>query len=72
MAINANKLKNVLQTAFPDGIVKVIDLAGDEEHYEVEIQSKSFVGLSLIAQHRLVYKALESYDIHAIKIKTLE
>lgn len=71
MAMSENKLRSILELAFIGDEVIIQDLAGDGDHYEVEIRSSTrFRGLSLIEQHRLVYKALEAHALHAIKIKT--
>lgn len=71
MAMSEHKLKNLLELAFPDSTILVEDLAGDGEHYGVEITSKVFKDLSILEQHRLVYSALSGYDLHAIRIKTI-
>ena len=42
-------------------------------HIELEIVSSAFEGLSILDQHKLVYKALEGMikkEIHALTIKT--
>ena len=42
-------------------------------HFKLEIVSKTFEGLSLLEQHKLVYKALEvmiKKEIHALALKT--
>ena len=43
-------------------------------HFNVVVVSSRFVGLSRVARHRAVYKALESMmgaDIHALSARTL-
>ena len=73
MAISETKLISILQQSFPNAKIKVTDLAGDQDHYSLDITCSSFKGLPLIKQHRLVKdslsKALES-ELHAITIKT--
>jgi stress-induced morphogen len=49
----------LLRAAFPDGRWQLKDLTGTEDHYELRIASERFVGVSPIAQHRLVYAALQ-------------
>lgn len=49
-------------------------MTGSKDHFNVMIISKSFEGLSLIEQHRLVYKILDDMitkEIHALQLKTL-
>lgn len=43
-------------------------------HFRVRIASQSFVGLSRVAQHRLVYDALQAFTdagLHALAIEVL-
>mgnify|MGYP000004616516 FL=1 len=43
-------------------------------HFKLEIVSSSFEGLSLLDQHKLVYKALNDMikkEIHALALKTI-
>ena len=44
------------------------------DHFKLEIVSSSFEGLSLLDQHKLVYKALNDMikkEIHALALKTI-
>ncbi len=73
MAISELELKNILQQNFPDAKIIITDLVGDQNHYNLEITSKAFAGLTLINQHKLVKKALSDVlkkELHAISIKT--
>lgn len=73
MAIAESKLQGILQQSFPDAKIIIKDLAGDQDHYALEITSESFRGLALIQQHKLVKKALSEVlqkELHAITIKT--
>ncbi len=73
MAISESDLKRFLSDAFPEGTVVIRDLAGDGDHYSVEIQSTQFEGKNRIAQHQLVYAALHGrmgINLHAMSIKT--
>jgi stress-induced morphogen len=73
MAITELKLKDILQTNFHNDKIIIKDYAGDQNHYSIEIISKSFQGLSLIKQHRLVKNALSGIlqkELHAVTIKT--
>ncbi|PCJ25791.1 MAG: hypothetical protein COA94_05905 [Rickettsiales bacterium] len=74
MAISETKLKTILQQNFPNAKVKITDLAGDQDHYALDISCQSFEGLTLMQQHKLVKKALAevllSGELHAISIKT--
>ena len=49
------------------------DLAGDNKHYSVTIESSKCNGLSRIQQHQLVYQSLEGLmdsELHAMQLKT--
>lgn len=73
MAISESKLQSILQNSFPNAKIKIIDTAGDQDHYALEITSSAFKGLPLIKQHRLVKEALAEVlvkELHAISIKT--
>ena len=70
MPITKQELESTIKTAFPDAEVSSQDLAGDNDHWSVEIKSAAFVGLSRIAQHKLVQNAVKDKNIHALSIKT--
>lgn len=70
MPILKNDLESLLKENFPHSEIVVKDLAGDNDHYQVEITCQSFCGLNRIQQHQKVYAALSGYDIHALSIKT--
>jgi stress-induced morphogen len=67
-------LTELLQTAFPGGDVSVEDRTGGGDHFQVNVTSARFDGLSLVEQHRLVYDALATPladgTIHELRIKT--
>ncbi|WP_121543751.1 BolA/IbaG family iron-sulfur metabolism protein [Candidatus Rickettsia colombianensi] len=74
MAISAEELKKILKESFPNSIIKITDLVGDQDHYALEILDVQFNGLSLINQHKLVKNALSEIlntKLHAITIKTI-
>ena len=73
MAITVDDLENLLRAGFPDAQINITDLAGDNNHYALDIADKSFEGKSRIAQHQLVYKALQGEmggALHALQLKT--
>ena len=73
MAISEIKLTSILQQSFPNAKIKISDLAGDQDHYSLDVTCSSFKGLPLIKQHRLVKDALLEVlkkELHAITIKT--
>ena len=73
MPIEQNKLEEMIKKNFPNSNIKVEDLAGDNNHYSVTIESSLFNGLSRIQQHQLVYNSLDGLmdsELHAMQLKT--
>lgn len=70
MPITYAELEAAMRAAFPDGQVVVKDLAGDDDHWSVEITSPQFAGKNRLAQHRMVQEAVADKNIHALAIKT--
>ena len=56
-----------------DAEVKVLDLTGGGDHFQVEVISTKFEGKTRVARHRMIYKALDHElrgPIHALSLKT--
>lgn len=73
MALPASELESLLRRAFPDAEIAIHDLAGDGDHYKAVIRSTAFVGKSRVAQHQMVYAALEGRmggALHALALDT--
>ena len=73
MAMPANKIEELIKTAFPDAIIKIEDLRGDGDHYACNIVSSAFTGKSRVQQHQMVYKALGGRmggELHALALQT--
>jgi stress-induced morphogen len=71
----SERLAGLLHAAFPDASeVDVVDRTGGGDHFHVTVIDPSFQGLSLVAQHRLVYDALTEPlgdgTIHELRITT--
>lgn len=60
--------------AFPEGaLVRIEDLTGTKDHYEVTVVASSFEGKSRVEQHQMVYRALGELmngPVHALALKT--
>ena len=67
-------IEELLRAAFPGDAVSVEDRTGGGDHFQVSVASARFAGLSLLEQHKLVYKALAAEladgTIHELRIKT--
>jgi len=73
MGMTRDELFEILNNGFSDSVIEIQDLAGDNDHYAVQIISNEFKGLSKIKQHKLVYDVLGKkmgYTLHALSIKT--
>ena len=73
MPIEQKKLEKLIADKFPESKILVEDLAGDNNHYSVTIESSKFNGLSRIQQHQLVYQSLDGLmdaELHAMQLKT--
>ena len=73
--MSADVLETTLRDAFPDATeLSVVDRTGGGDHFQVNVTSPRFEGLSLIDQHKLVYDALATPladgTIHELRIKT--
>jgi stress-induced morphogen len=73
MAIKYEELKHLLTSGFPNAEIELIDLAGDDNHYELRITSSEFSGKSKVDQHKRVYEVLGNIvgnELHALALKT--
>lgn len=66
-----------VEQALPGAEVRVKDLTGTMDHYQVTVVSPQFVGKNLVARHRMMYTILHSSmeaqggGIHALSLNTL-
>ena len=73
MPVPASTIENLILEGFPDAKIKITDLAGDNDHWAVEVTSSAFQGKSRIEQHKMVYAALKGKmggELHAMQLKT--
>ena len=66
-------LKELIAKGIPNAKIEVIDTTGSKDHFSAVVISSSFEGLSLIDQHKEVYKAVGEHmtkEIHALQLKT--
>ena len=70
--MNATEIKNLIQAGLPDAEVEV--LGDDGQHFDARVISPSFVGKSLVQQHKMVKETLgdkfTSGELHALSLKT--
>jgi acid stress-induced BolA-like protein IbaG/YrbA len=64
----------MIQAELSDAQVQVADMTGGGDHYQVTVVSSQFEGQSLVKQHQMVYRAvqsaMDSEAIHAFALKT--
>ena len=69
-----DRLRSLLEQAFPGSEVDVKDRTGGGDHFQVTVASARFDGLPLLEQHRLVNEALAAPlgdgTIHELRIQT--
>lgn len=72
--ISDEAMTALIREAFPDAQVRIHDLTGTMDHFQVLVRSHAFAGKSLMDRHRLVEKALKQARddgrIHALAIRT--
>ncbi len=69
--MNAITIKELIEAGLPDATVQV--LGDDGQHFDAIVESPSFTGKPLIAQHKMVYATLgDSFEgaLHALSLKT--
>ncbi|MGH6829526.1 MAG: BolA/IbaG family iron-sulfur metabolism protein [Rhizomicrobium sp.] len=73
MAMKRSAIETYLKEAFPEALIEVRDLAGDENHFAASVKSAAFKGKSRVAQHQMVYAALKGHmggALHALQLTT--
>lgn len=73
MPMDANEIERLIKAKLPDAKVEIKDLAGDGDHYAAHVVSATFKGKTRVAQHKLVYDALEGRMggvLHALALTT--
>ena len=73
MAMPAAEIEALIRAALPDAQVTITDLAGDGDHYAATVISEAFRGKSRVAQHQMVYAALQGNMggvLHALALQT--
>ncbi len=71
--ITPDEIQRMILDRLPGAQVRVADMTGTGDHYEIEVVSAAFAGKSLIEQHQMLHAILgEGMDrgIHAVKFRT--
>ncbi len=73
MPLPAQEIESRIKAAISDAAIELVDLAGDDDHWQVTVTSSSFDGVSRVKQHKMVYDALGDdmgTTLHALSVKT--
>ncbi|MCC0807995.1 BolA family transcriptional regulator [Methylobacterium sp. W2] len=73
MPMDAREIEAMIREALPDATIEIKDLAGDGDHYAATVISSAFKGKTRVAQHQLVYNALQGRMggvLHALALTT--
>lgn len=73
MPLEREELETMVNEAFPEARVELVDLAGDNNHWSLSIADKAFEGKTRVQQHKMVYEALKGNVgdvLHALQLKT--
>jgi stress-induced morphogen len=73
MPMNAHDIETLIKAKFPDAAVEIRDLAGDGDHFSAHVVAAAFKGKTRVAQHKMVYEALEGRMggvLHALALTT--
>lgn len=73
MPMNASEIEQLIKARLPDAKIEIKDLAGDGDHYAAHVVSAAFKGKTRVAQHKMVYDALEGRMggvLHALALTT--
>lgn len=66
-------IREMVKMGLPEAEVRVVDLTGTGDHFEVTVITQAFTNKSLVDRHRMVYEALGpavGMQIHAVTLKT--
>ena len=74
MGMKGSEIEAMIRAAFPDAEIEMKDLAGDDNHWAASVKSAAFQGKSRVAQHQMVYAALQGNMggvLHALQLTTI-
>lgn len=74
MPMPGPEIERLIKAKFPDAVVELTDLAGDDDHWAAVVTSAAFKGVPRVRQHQMVYDALGGRMgdvLHALQLTTL-
>ncbi|WP_096702224.1 BolA family transcriptional regulator [Magnetospirillum sp. 15-1] len=73
MPMEASEIEALIREGIPDARVIIEDLRGDGDHYSALVISEAFRGKSRVAQHQMVFAAMQGKmggQLHAMALQT--
>lgn len=73
MPMEASEIEALIREGIPDAKVIIEDLRGDGDHYSALVISEAFRGKSRVAQHQMVFAAMQGKmggQLHAMALQT--
>ncbi|BAE50920.1 BolA family protein [Paramagnetospirillum magneticum] len=73
MPMEASEIEALIRQGIPDARVIIEDLKGDGDHYSALVISEAFRGKSRVAQHQMVFAAMQGKmggQLHAMALQT--
>jgi stress-induced morphogen len=71
--MSASDIERLIKSKFPDAMIELKDLAGDNDHWAAHVVCAAFTGKSRVQQHQMVYDALGGRMggvLHALQLTT--
>jgi len=73
MPVPKDTIDKLIKDQLPNAVITITSLKDDNDHYQATVTSSSFIGLTPMEQHRLVYRALGDIlkdSLHAFSLTT--
>ena len=67
-------VRKLIEDHLPGAEVRVSDMTGTSDHFDVRVCASAFAGKTVMEQHKMVHQALGEHlttSIHAVNIKTM-
>ena len=71
--IDCEEIERRIKVAIPNAVVRVHDMTGGSDHFQVEVVAQAFSGKNPIQRHRMVYAPLQDVlggALHALALQT--
>ena len=73
MPMQASEIEALIKAAIPDAEIELVDMAGDNNHWQAKVTSASFEGKSRVQRHQMINAALGEKlgrELHALSVQT--